>query len=490
MRKFLSLFLAFVVAFGAPLPSYAGYAQLKPPPGWSTGMGAAVPGQAGVFNFGKAANDAITKGGTVLTNASLNVGGKMITVPVGMRVAANAATFAASYSFGNPWIFGTLAVGSAAYNWFKESGFEVKNGVWVQSDPNVCSAPPCIEYFGSPFGIPITGIGTANAAQAMLAALAARNPSRKYRLNHIEDRGGGAKAFYFDMSGNGGAVWDINFDIFTLSARTTAPSDPAFTPVGDPEFHQKLDPKPIPDAMPKQLPQIDWPIELPIFNPDPAVSPQPRPAPAPEPRPLWEPVGDPVKNPNPDRNPDGSPKPLPNGEPNPNAKPDTWTQPGVRVKPSPTPESPWQVDVNPENITKTDPSATPQESGQPSPNATPKPVTDAITCGLPGTPPCKIDEAGTPTDGEKPFEKAKTAIDTAKDAAKDGIESATKIEAPAWTFSFQLPTGCAPYVTGLRGVILNICEWQSTIHDLMSMIWAGSTFFCIAGMVGRTIRES
>jgi len=118
------------------------------------------------------------------------------------------------------------------------------------------------------------------------------------------------------------------------------------------------------------------------------------------------------------------------------------------------------------------------------------PSEQQATCGLPNQPACKIDETGTPSDAQKPLLDARTKLDEAQSTAKDSIEKAALIEAPRWTFTFQLPTGCAAYVTGLRGVILNICQWQSTIHDLMSMVWAGSTFFCIAGMVGRTIRES
>lgn len=119
-----------------------------------------------------------------------------------------------------------------------------------------------------------------------------------------------------------------------------------------------------------------------------------------------------------------------------------------------------------------------------------KPAVEVQTCGMPNTPACKIDETGTPETSEKAFTQPKTDLDTTKDQVSQAIDKAATITAPTWTFSFQLPTGCAPYVTGLRGVILNICEYQSTIHDLMSMIWAATTAFVLVGMVGRTIRES
>jgi len=113
-----------------------------------------------------------------------------------------------------------------------------------------------------------------------------------------------------------------------------------------------------------------------------------------------------------------------------------------------------------------------------------------ITCGLPGTPPCKIDETGTKTDAATTYDQPKTKIDEAKSAAEVAIGSAANIAAPAWSFTFQLPTGCAPYVTGIKGVILNVCQYQSTIHGLLSVIWAAATAFAMIGMVGRTIREA
>lgn len=120
------------------------------------------------------------------------------------------------------------------------------------------------------------------------------------------------------------------------------------------------------------------------------------------------------------------------------------------------------------------------------PPPAPKP---SITCGLPDTPACKLDETGTPT-GKDAFQLPKSELDTAKSSIETAIGGAAQIPAPAWTFAFQLPTGCAPYVTGIKGVVLNVCQYQDTIHGLLSAIWAAATAFAMIGMVGRTIRES
>ena len=126
-------------------------------------------------------------------------------------------------------------------------------------------------------------------------------------------------------------------------------------------------------------------------------------------------------------------------------------------------------------------------STPPAPSPAPEP---AITCGLPGTPACKLDETGTATTAGTTYDATKTAIDTAKTASETAITGAASIAAPSWSFAFQLPTGCAPYVTGIKGVVLNVCQYQPTIHGLLSAIWAAATAFAMIGMVGRTIRES
>ena len=115
---------------------------------------------------------------------------------------------------------------------------------------------------------------------------------------------------------------------------------------------------------------------------------------------------------------------------------------------------------------------------------------EQAACGAPGQPVCavKMDEKDVLKEGD--FTKGNEALGKAETTATDGITNAHQIQAPSWSFSFQLPTGCAPFNTGIKGFVLNPCQYQSTMHDLMSMIWAAVTAFCIIGMVGRTIREA
>lgn len=141
-------------------------------------------------------------------------------------------------------------------------------------------------------------------------------------------------------------------------------------------------------------------------------------------------------------------------------------------------------------ISSTTTNSTPAITPATAPTAPVPPVPPVETCGLPGKPACKIDETGTAPNAGTTYDATKTAIDTAKSSAETNIGGAASIGAPSWSFAFQLPTGCAPYVTGIKGVVLNVCQYQSTIHGLLSVIWAAATAFAMIGMVGRTIRES
>lgn len=372
MRNIIAIILA-VCAFAYSHVALSGYAQLKPPPGWSQGLGAAVPGQAGVFAFGAAANASSFKGSTVLTNAALNVAGQLVTVPVSMRLAANAATVAAEWSFGNPTAFLVLGVGSAAYLWYKESPFIIENGQWVKKDPNACYDSVCYVWYSvsDPATSTMTFQSNTAAAQAVVASKS--DASASWSLGSCEGEVCQVTVF---IRPDGPSVQT------TLAVRrgsvVVAPT-PATFPVPKPEFQEYFKDKPIPDSMPKQLPDINWPVESPVFNPDPAINPLPAPSPAAVPRPLWVPTGDPAKNPN----------------PNPATNPDTWTQPGVRVTPSPTASDPWRVDVTPEPITKPDPSPNVDEvpdDTSTTPEAEPsKPLCelypDIVACAKLGTPP-------------------------------------------------------------------------------------------------------
>lgn len=57
-----------------------------------------------------------------------------------------------------------------------------------------------------------------------------------------------------------------------------------------------------------------------------------------------------------------------------------------------------------------------------------------------------------------------------------------------WSWSFQLPTGCTPFVmAGYTNMTIDVCKFKPMIHDLMSMIWLISTFFGILYIARETM---
>lgn len=112
------------------------------------------------------------------------------------------------------------------------------------------------------------------------------------------------------------------------------------------------------------------------------------------------------------------------------------------------------------------------------------PKEEVITCGLPGKPPCKIDETGTPTTGTI----SKEEVNVAKGEALGKITELGTIQAPAWSWSFALPTGCSAIAVGpflTRTVTVDLCAYQGLIHDLVALLWASATVWVCVGMVGR-----
>lgn len=99
-------------------------------------------------------------------------------------------------------------------------------------------------------------------------------------------------------------------------------------------------------------------------------------------------------------------------------------------------------------------------------------------CGLPGKPPCKIDETGTPTEsGLDPAQATEDALAQAKAFAQDPVGSLPPHPELNWTFS--LPTGCAPIPVGMGDFLeaIDICQFQPMFHEIMSIVWVMGGLF-------------
>jgi hypothetical protein len=129
------------------------------------------------------------------------------------------------------------------------------------------------------------------------------------------------------------------------------------------------------------------------------------------------------------------------------------------------------------------PGADPPPGVQPPTNVAPP---EFKTCGLPGTPPCKIDEGGTPP--PPPPDPWGDPTDAA--APLRAIIENPPVADVEWTFTFQLPSQCstiavpafAPFLTEI-----DVCAFQPMFHDVMTVVWLAGTLFGIVGLLTRTL---
>lgn len=115
---------------------------------------------------------------------------------------------------------------------------------------------------------------------------------------------------------------------------------------------------------------------------------------------------------------------------------------------------------------------------------TPKPAPDAKdTCGLPGTPACKLDETGTPTYDPAKLQLDKTKLDADSQAQRTTIQgNADKGMFGSWSSFFVLPAlrACEPLVlptyVGVNLGAYDICPGAEWVRGLMAWVWAVAGF--------------
>jgi hypothetical protein len=178
------------------------------------------------------------------------------------------------------------------------------------------------------------------------------------------------------------------------------------------------------------------------------------------------------------RVPEGLPQPVPN------TNPQQYSTPVTDIVPAPTDAAPWQVDLQPRTVTTLTPDAVPQ--GVPDPSTQSQTDTAAQPgCGLPESPPCKIDETGTPTyqpvDVVGPAKTAELAkLETVKAAPNLFPGYATFFAAPAMAScsAFTLPRDMGE---------INPCPVVDGVRSVMAYIWALTALFLCAGMIKRAV---
>lgn len=327
---FKGLIAALALSAGS---AFAGYAQATPPAGWSAGGGT-----GGAFTGTKAANGATFLSGSVSTNASLNVGGRAVSLPATMRFAANAPRVAAAAVMLHPGI--RTAASIAGWLGLASLVYDEASGLWTVPDtssPQSDGNEYAIQYYPQAGRHPTASAACAASVPFVQAGfssstVALSGVTATYCQYTITDRFG-------NVSGgvNNIIVWPSSCPsgwYVTPAGCVQTPPPKTVTPE---EAVEEIIKQPMPDDVPRHIPE-PLPVEQPNIQP------------------VFIPTGDPVKNPN--FNPSEAPSPS-----NP-----PQVQPGVDVKPAPTPSSPWQVETTPVNRPVEDPSAPPVREPQPLPD--------------------------------------------------------------------------------------------------------------------------
>lgn len=311
--------------------AHAGYAQAVPPAGFSQLDPAASTGRWG---YARAANEAWTTS-TVRTNATLNVGGRTVTMPAAMRLASNAPRYVAAALYLHPGIRTVATV--AAWLGAAQVGYNVLEQAWEKyQDGTPVGKVPGITYQSMTDG---KWHSTQQAAmQAELAYLAGWKQTALVFESYEEYRGT-LYFWYTNANGTGRdsrAIPRQNGQVCPQGSTETPGgcivAQPAKKIETSKEFEDALTPQPMPPEIPGELPPgIPLPVDPPVINPAPGPLPE---TPA-APRPWFVPQGDPVPNPNYNPSAPTSPENQP------------YIRPGVNIKPSPTLTEPWRVDLQP-----------------------------------------------------------------------------------------------------------------------------------------------
>lgn len=429
MDHFAKLTAAFALAFAGS--AYAGYAQMKPPPGWAPGTYAP---SANDSTFGRVIHS--PNGPTTI------VAGQAVKMPAAYRLAANAPRIAASALFMHPGIRAAVGIASwlnitsivwdeATQQWEKITKKYVDGYVYyISGSPTLyssaqaaCNSYPVITgYSGwTPF---YNGTEYATGCKA----------THPHPAMYPEYR----------------SLWSYKDTTEQASKR----------PLTKEEFERELAPDVftpgapsiMPETVPLELPQpTPLPVELPWINPSPGPNPQHQP--------LFVPTGDPVPNPNFNPNSPVSPSNLP------------YMQPGVRVVPSPTPTEPWRVDIQPVNRPQENPNPNPEPGTEPGtdPADKPKPEEQQSLCEKhPDIVACaKLGEPGQATPVPNETKTLTIAPENGFGPSGGSCPPPRTVQVAGLTLSMPFDLLC-DFATGLKPVIVGLA-WLTAAFTFMGI---------------------
>lgn len=471
MAKLKLLF--FALAFSCS-SVFAAYQSVRPPPGWQPGNPTAYKPAAGEF-FDLDKQKWMTLG-------KANVAGREISVPVALPIAPTLTVgLAVASAFStNP----AILVASVAWQLYQSylAGQQITphtDGTFTKVVDGLVCTSGCYEWqidgsigsnsYSTPWIKSRTGVALdwQNWANTI-------NDGMYYLHCAISTAGPGGTVScdrFYDSDGTFAGTRVIN----DVNYRSIPPYNLSTTKVITPSevataMQPYINPKPLVDALPYPVP-----VASPVINPDSSGLA----------RALRVPLGDPQA------------VPLPS--PNPDNLPQTWKTPVVDLVPSPTATDPWRVDAQTKDIISTTSTPLPETAPVPTSPASGTTTTPTneptITCGLPTTPPCKIDETGTP---EKVIESVygpkADAVKTSKDAGLNQMKTGGGSLFGSWNLFFSAPAfvACSPVVLpAFRGVSMGSidpCPVVDGMRTVMGYLWAIAGLMLCLGMVRKAVQ--
>ena len=454
MDHFAKLIAVLVLAFAGT--AHAGYAQAVPPAGFSELDRAASSGRWG---YAKAANEAWTSA-TVRTTASLNVGGRTVTMPAAMRFASNAPRYAAGILFAHP----LLRTGLAAASWLGVAKifWDEVDKVWKLEDKQI------IDYFY--YGTNAWGDDPRLHNHVTPGAVCSAFFALYQGFDSVQIvESGPERCFARTLSWYG---WlNQQADIYKVPRPCPTGSEQIEPgkckmlgngrPLTKEEFEKELAPEvwrpESPGKVPENFPDVvppgtPLPVDPPVINPAPGPLPQ---TPA-APRPWFVPLGDPVPNPNYNPSAPTSPENQP------------YIRPGVNIRPSPTLAEPWRVDLQPVVRPQLNPEPNPDNPDNPT-NDKPKPEEQQSLCEKhPDIVACaKLGEPGQATPVPNETKTLTISPENGFGPSGGSCPPPRTVEVAGLTLSMPFDLLC-DFATGLKPVIVGLA-WLTAAFTFMGI---------------------
>lgn len=271
-----------------------------------------------------AANGGSWLNGATARSATINVGGRIITAPARMRMAANAGRYIIQAATLHPLVrtaavLSWLAVGG--FSWDDVLGWRRTQGpyLWVVYTSGTWTGEVPME--GCLDGLQLALPSTQYAEFLSLTFSTETNAQCRRVIKRVSDD----------------AILDDN-NYYRGMERQANPN--AGTPVAVPstDVQDWGDANPPPDSVPNSIPLMP-----PVSDPGPGEPALPGHVPIESP-PIINPSEDPIPVPVPWQIPSGDPYLVPG------SSPEVWRQPTIQIRPSPTDAEPWRVDVRPGSV--------------------------------------------------------------------------------------------------------------------------------------------